>query len=387
MDIGELDGATSNTILLEQQRGWDGLLIEADPSAYTAVKQQDRKCWTALCAEDSTPPCHSLTSMLNDLGRTHVDFFSLRIADNTLAFLQSAIEWTTVSVAIWAIHPSQAEKAQVAALLHAKGYSTQSDTMTPSGDSMIFVHPEHVAKMPATPLSQYLPSPFPTVKEVVINIGSNTDPISSPNRGLCLVFEPVVYEEAAATGRRNDAKSGGLTIVIPGAVSDKSSTAIMYKYNRNGVSSSLSKPKTTNHWNENAARGDGSMLVTPVFSLEDILDAIPREIPITHAKLDMQGYDFVAVSAVPQAKLVRVEDMETEVYTGTHVTYKDTTNSFCKQWLPHMTKMNMEVTRLTTAYQGAENIEVRGADNIAEYFRTKDTVSTEADAFWKPRAK
>jgi hypothetical protein len=63
-----------------------------------------------------------------------------------------------------------------------------------------------------------------------------------------------------------------------------------------------------------------------------------------------QGYDFVAVSAVPEAKLHRIQDLETEVYTGSHVTYKGTTNSFCKQWLPHMTKLNMEVTRLTTAY-------------------------------------
>lgn len=160
------------------------------------------------------------------------------------------------------------------------------------------------------------------------------------------------------------------------------------RYNNNGVSSSLSQPQTTNHWNTDAARGDGSMLVTPVFSLADILDVIPTHVPITHAKLDMQvratereretrhpdaylvhtcivqsrtdrcstcmpcrqGYDFVAVSAVPEAKLHRIQDLETEVYTGSHVTYKGTTNSFCKQWLPHMTKLNMEVTRLTTAY-------------------------------------
>jgi hypothetical protein len=60
------------------------------------------------------------------------------------------------------------------------------------------------------------------------------------------------------------------------------------RYNNNGVSSSLSQPQTTNHWNTDAARGDGSMLVTPVFSLADILDVIPTHVPITHAKLDMQ---------------------------------------------------------------------------------------------------
>jgi hypothetical protein len=194
--IGELDSATSDTILFEKARGWDGLLVEADATAYVAVKQHDRKCWTALCAEDTKPPCHSLTSMLNDLGKKHVDLFSLRLGSNSLVFLQHAFEWEKVSVAIWAIY-GQAQKADIAALLHQKGYATQSE----HGDATVYVHPENVKKLPTTLLSQYIPT-FPNqVTEVVINIGSNTDPIASPNRGLCLVFEPVCASHASSRHR------------------------------------------------------------------------------------------------------------------------------------------------------------------------------------------
>lgn len=47
MECGALDGETrSNTLIFERSRGWNGLLIEADPSNYALVKKKNRKAFT-----------------------------------------------------------------------------------------------------------------------------------------------------------------------------------------------------------------------------------------------------------------------------------------------------------------------------------------------------
>ena len=121
--------------------------------------------------------------------------------------------------------------------------------------------------------------------------------------------------------------------------------------------------------------------ITPIFSMEDVIDAVPPQVPIPIAKLDMQGYDFQAISSVKdRAKLHRLVNLETEVYTGSTQTYKDTTNHFCTQWLPHMTGMGMRCTRITTAHQGVKAIE----DSDCGHYCQNDNKNAEADAFWAP---
>ena len=47
VECGALDGErSSNTIWLEQKRGWTGLLIEMDPSWYLQVRGKNRKSFT-----------------------------------------------------------------------------------------------------------------------------------------------------------------------------------------------------------------------------------------------------------------------------------------------------------------------------------------------------
>ena len=45
MEIGGFDGETfSNTLFFERERGWGGLLIEANPIAFSQIVQRDRQC-------------------------------------------------------------------------------------------------------------------------------------------------------------------------------------------------------------------------------------------------------------------------------------------------------------------------------------------------------
>eukprot|EP00977_Amphora_coffeiformis_P017833 scaffold5978_cov157-Amphora_coffeaeformis.AAC.1 len=48
VEVGGYDGEThSNTLLLEKERGWQGILIEANPYSFKLMKGKDRSCWMA----------------------------------------------------------------------------------------------------------------------------------------------------------------------------------------------------------------------------------------------------------------------------------------------------------------------------------------------------
>ena len=57
VELGGFDGETgSNTLLFELLRGWDGLLIEAVPQSYAALRRKSRGCYMAntCVGSDST---------------------------------------------------------------------------------------------------------------------------------------------------------------------------------------------------------------------------------------------------------------------------------------------------------------------------------------------
>lgn len=48
VEVGGFDGeAHSNTLFLEKQRGWQGILIEANPYSFELMQSKDRACWMA----------------------------------------------------------------------------------------------------------------------------------------------------------------------------------------------------------------------------------------------------------------------------------------------------------------------------------------------------
>ena len=48
VEAGALDGETmSNTLTIERNQSWTGLLIEADPVSFEKMKEKNRKAWLA----------------------------------------------------------------------------------------------------------------------------------------------------------------------------------------------------------------------------------------------------------------------------------------------------------------------------------------------------
>jgi len=130
VEVGGYDGEKfSNTLFLEKYRGWDGLLIETNPYTFDILRSRDRKCWAVrACLSDTiadmkfiisgsttsaiktmtdkmrarvkldlaaygksgdkrwvhageevTTQCRSLASMMTEIGRNHIDYFSLDV--------------------------------------------------------------------------------------------------------------------------------------------------------------------------------------------------------------------------------------------------------------------------------------------------------------------
>lgn len=64
MEAGALDGETrSNTIYLEKELGWKGLLVEADPNNFLKLKQKGRKCYISNTCLATKPYPHSVNFM------------------------------------------------------------------------------------------------------------------------------------------------------------------------------------------------------------------------------------------------------------------------------------------------------------------------------------
>src|SRR5215471_8305446 len=54
VEFGALDGLeTSNTLFFERERGWDGLLIEANPRSFCGLLSSGRRACKVLAAIDS----------------------------------------------------------------------------------------------------------------------------------------------------------------------------------------------------------------------------------------------------------------------------------------------------------------------------------------------
>jgi hypothetical protein len=207
-------------------------------------------------------------------------------------------------------------------------------------------------------------------KKVIINIGSNIDPIV-PREGdfstHALAFEPIVSELIQPHPQ--------LT-VIPAAVSDASGLQTMRVYNERGVSSSLAKPASTQHWN-NVPKRDGVEKIVPILSFQDVLDSIPLDIEIAFIKTDMQGFDFKAVSSVGQALVSRgVKRLLTEVYLENTNTYEDVENDFCLHWIQYMSSVGYAIHQLGS---------MSGADAVSQCQTFHDQTSglREADAYWR----
>ena len=410
VEIGGYDGEKfSNTLLLEKEYGWNGLLVEANPYTYNILKSRNRnaksanacigtgsltfkisgsttsalelitddhlkrvnsdinvygksgdKRW-AHSGEEVTTNCVSILTLLES---TDIDYFSLDVEGGELYILKH-LEWDKLNIKMFSIEVDQ-HKTEIIEFMKSKGYKIETELR---GD-IIF-------KKTRTPrLTDFIEPIDSSVESVVINIGTHKDPIAGQEGELVLLFEPIVEKAAAEFAKRNDARTGAHSIVIPAAISNMPAYVDMNIYN-NGASSSIAKAASKQHWNTNTKRGDGNIKRVPVLKASDIFEYIPKHVTIRHMKTDMQGFDFTAISSVHPNELRRVQTLKTEVYLDVNQ-YSNVQNDFCRQWLPFMKKNGWKIDTLWSQcnYKTWKGVE---AENIC---LQKDKKSCEYDANW-----
>jgi len=175
VDCGANDGEyISNTLWLEKEKGWNGLLIEADPTTFGKLKTKHRKAWHAnLClstdrfpktvsffrnlmnsgvnglnkrreldvTREITVQCIPLYTMLRALNRTVIDFFSLDIEGLELEVLKTIpfdkILIKTLAIEHWSI-PGGA--AILERFMKQKGYYLHERISTSLSQDSIFIH-------------------------------------------------------------------------------------------------------------------------------------------------------------------------------------------------------------------------------------------------------
>ena len=325
--------------------------INSDIKTYGFDKTGDKR-WKHS-GETVTVICKPLISMLT---KTTIDYFSLDVEGGEMLILK-ALEWDKLDIRVFSIEVDQ-NRNEITQFMKLKGYTEKTKL---SGD-IIFVK------------ESFLNMEFPTVSDVVINIGSNIDPIPPNKNGLALIFEPIAYKEATINAKKNDIKTGGLSIVIPAAVSNTPGYRDITAYNWNGVSSSFAKPSKKQAWNSNTQR-DGKTMSVKVYTMNQILDWIPKDIPIKEIKIDIQGYDFLVVSSANTEKLDRVKTLITEVYMG-EPTYNGVRNDFCDDWVPFMEKNGWKILKLVSQ---CPPFDVFYSNEICN---SLNKPNCEANAFW-----
>lgn len=221
----------------------------------------------------------------------------------------------------------------------------------------------------------------PNIQSVLLNIGSNLDPVLPPSEDesiAAIAFEPLV---AAAI------KPHPRLYVVPAAVSSSHGLAMMDVLNRHGVSSSLSKHVSKPFARAAWATSSVPARVVPVITMLDVLNSIPSSISIMYLKTDMQGYDFNAVQSAGKA-LTRVPYVMTEVYLQNRSTYANVSNDFCNDWLPHMLKIGY-IPRSLSTYSGiVPHMDTAQAQHYCANHKranvdlTDKYTLTEGDAIW-----
>ncbi|KAK8747571.1 hypothetical protein OTU49_016464 [Cherax quadricarinatus] len=158
----------SNTLYLERELGWKGLLVEPDPWNFWALRKRSRKAHSIHACLSPNPfprevsfkqsdtmghivsrseeggrqgiyarvKCFPLYSLLLALNSTHVDFLSLDVEGAELQVLKT-VPWESVSIDVLCVeHRHVPEGSQaLATFLQEKGYKLFSTL----GDDFIFV--------------------------------------------------------------------------------------------------------------------------------------------------------------------------------------------------------------------------------------------------------
>ena len=169
VEIGGYNGESfSNSLFLEKERGWSGLLVEPNPYTYELMVGRDRNCFMKNACISNTVPnmtfivagpltsvkkittkrhqqridadailygkheiwrhakenvvvkCYSLSSLMNTLGQTHIDYFSLDVEGAEMIILQS-IDWKHLDIDVFTIETDQ-HRQEILTFMKTHGY-------------------------------------------------------------------------------------------------------------------------------------------------------------------------------------------------------------------------------------------------------------------------
>lgn len=240
-----------------------------------------------------------------------------------------------------------------------------------------------------------------STRALLVNIGSNVDPVRTmlefKDVSSIIAFEPIVPHLIP------QAKN---LYVIPAAVAGNDGVASMMLAGRSknyAASASSLSHKVTNY-SEVATRNATSLdeeqkrriglsttdksqgptfKLVPIVSMQSVMATMPASIPLVYLKTDMQGYDFSSLSVVGD-ELNRFQFLRLECFLEGRTTYAGMHNDFCRDWLPHMTRIGMTLVGLYIYDQsGKVAMPAREAQRRCRDQGFADFHGAiEADAFW-----
>lgn len=143
IECGAVDGETySNSLFFELQRNWTGLLIEGNPGYHRALLNKNRRAYVLnacvsteqrqmtvryrsrgvlsgivgkihgkMRGRDVTVKCFPLNSIMEALGVSHVDYFSLDVEGPELEILRT-VDWTRLHIDVMTVEYRMGGKQQ-----------------------------------------------------------------------------------------------------------------------------------------------------------------------------------------------------------------------------------------------------------------------------------
>ena len=152
---------------------------------------------------------------------------------------------------------------------------------------------------------------------VEINIGTNWSPIKASGPHVYLILVEPSPSIAPVLKKREPTAT-----VLQMAISNFTGTALFHNYQSNSqASSSLSDPTRDKFWSKN-----GHDIQVNVHTLKELLDAVPKDVPIQFLKTDMQGHDLTAIKSAG-SEITRISKVLSEAYVnGKEPNYKGVTN-------------------------------------------------------------
>jgi hypothetical protein len=229
----------------------------------------------------------------------------------------------------------------------------------------------------------------PGTTSIILNIGANVDPILPPiSAGPCaisIVFEPLVYSQIEYHPQ---------IFVIPAAVSStRAGMATMYDYGTLSVSSSLSQAARAAPWNngKRGGQGGGRAVIVPILKLSEVLEVIPRHLPISHILTDVQGHDFDLIrSGIALIRARNVTTLKTEVFVDQKSSFDNAENDLCLHWLPLMTEHGYVLEKLhppREKYGSHEEAVATCREQLKDFYKNRNGTiikkMKEWDALWR----